>query len=1579
MSRWSASTTTMAMAAGLLAVVAFPARAEAEPAPPAAGPTRATALDPAVAKAQRAAAAKARADKKPVVVDALTTENTQTIANPDGTFTLTQNAGPVRARKNNAWVPVDTVLTRRPDGTFVPGATDADLAFSGGGSGPLVTMTREGKTVQLTWPTALPTPTVKGDTATYPQVLPDVDLTVTAHADGFSQVLVVKTPRAAADPALATLKLATRTDGVTLSQTDAGDAEAKDSSGRTVFRADPPLVWDSAVDAMPGAEALAAAKAKNAEVLAKDAKPGREPASAKAQEAPRADSSRTDPGSVASEQRKSSTAGPGTGAHSTRMGMKVAKDGITLTPDQSVLTGKDTVYPLYIDPAWSGNPSVVAWASINDMGWKATTGNEAKLGNLGNWPRCASYCYSVHRSYFEMNTDGFRGAKVTKAVFRPYFSWAADSTARPTEIWVDPDFPGNLSWSNKPGSGSSNYVTAETSCIGHGSDGCAPGGVDFTVTGAAQNAASGGWRNFEVDAKDESDMFQWKKIDPTQTFWTVTYYYPPSLDNQDTTSPSVTFFGDTYLNSSNVTMKATGSGTYEQIQSGYEIWNWSNGSATSTVASGLFSNYTANGGSYTYTGLADGSYAWRGILHSQDGDMWSGWTQWHPFIVDTVKPSAPGIRSTEFPQGEFGAGLQDRGTFRLTGSTGITGYVVSLDSDLSSYVWSETQARQGQPPTWAPGQQITRGQQYWVPAGSDLTTAPGTVGPHRLYARSVGHSGIVSDQTVYSFWAGTASPTYVYGDQLVNGYTATNDDRTQTVVPQATWQSTGGAVHPDYSPVWADGAAAKLHDASPTSRVRVGDSATFAFDVPHSGYWDISASLGLYYPYGQYTLTLDDGTADSSYLGWFDGWVDMPVGKAARFVNFGTPNAHGSALRLAQGTHTVTIKVTGTGAHQYSGYQAAIDYLRLTPMSTTCTLSDLSGCYNNVAISSDGSHEAADADGGGNSLSAGKLGAAGWTPGRAITVNGAPMTVPNYASNKADNILAGGQTVNVDTTGSANSGNAIVFLGFSTTAAVNGASGTITYPKKTDGSSTCGTATSYPYTIDSVPDWVAGPTSARTVALPGRNLPGTATDTLAAQLFAVSVALPCPGLPISSISLPVVTTKAMTYLPALHILGLGIRPASYVPGSGTDQNWTGTWGTLQDFDKTAVDTRTQRTAATITIGGANARIRLSNARGSLPVTLDHASIAHQASGATPTGTPVELLFGGAKSVTIPAGGEITSDPVAFATTDGERLLISYHLAAATSDGVGHRSGKSTATWLTAPGVDATTDSTGTPFTTRDDSRVYWLSGIDVAPTSNNTGALALFGDQTVHSDTAMSDGTHSLNDLIHSRVVQAYNADNIGNPAPYGVLNLARDSWTAGANLLPVLSGSSTQLTPGSAGNPIDSSVLNAANVHSVLISTGTDDILANATAGDVENRLTALAQQIRQRYADANGGSRKISVYLATVPPNPAITGAQETVRRTVNNYILCGKSDPTAGVCTSRGPWLNGNADGAIDFAAAVATDHTATGPLNTGRDFNTDPATGKQYPNQTYYQDLAAQYVADSVNAGTSGGGGVSVPPM
>ncbi|WP_374983129.1 hypothetical protein [Streptomyces fradiae] len=165
---------------------------------------------------------------EPVEVVAERTEYTTTTANPDGTYTLTQSTTPQRVRGHDgSWRSVDVTLERRPDGTVGPKAAVADVAFSGGGDENLLRLgARQGGAVTLRWQRPLPQPVLDGATATYAEVFPGTDLQLTATAEGYREVLVVKTPEAAANPELQSIALDSRSKrtGWTSSPARAGES-----------------------------------------------------------------------------------------------------------------------------------------------------------------------------------------------------------------------------------------------------------------------------------------------------------------------------------------------------------------------------------------------------------------------------------------------------------------------------------------------------------------------------------------------------------------------------------------------------------------------------------------------------------------------------------------------------------------------------------------------------------------------------------------------------------------------------------------------------------------------------------------------------------------------------------------------------------------------------------------------------------------------------------------------------------------------------------------------------------------------------------------------------------------------------------------------------------------------------------------------------------------------------------------------------------------------------------------------------------------------------------------------------------
>jgi hypothetical protein len=1546
-----------APAASAVTAATYGSRAAAPP------PTRAQLATLARRHDEAVASAQARKAHKPVVVESATDTGTLLTANPDGSFTLTETSQPVRVKQHGTWVPIDPSLVRAADGTLRTVATTTAISFSGGGPGPMASIASGADRLSFAFPAALPTPVISGSQATYREVLPGVDLRLTANASGFSQLLVVKDRAAAASPALHALRFGMSAQGVKVSQDPGGGATATDTSGSTVFHADTATMWDSAaLQATPQAAPPAAGPA---------ASPALHPAAA---------------------------ALPG--RHMARVSVRADATSETIAPDPAMLASPSTVFPLYIDPDWAGNPSQLKWARISStcadgsgQVWSvynstSTDPTQRARSGLDTW---TGGCGETARTYYQMNSSGLNGVRVMIATLNVVDTWSAFSADTAADVYstAPPQNntwnSANLNWSTQPYNGPK---TLQDNAVSHESGTTVvPSTLQFNVTQGARTVANsnGDYLTLALVSHSETDHDYWKQYGTGGgASMTTTFFEPPVLaggTGSPSITPSVTDSGTTYVTSHTPTLTITGQlgpteiadGKTESLRNDYQIFNYANGTLGSQIGVDLVTAYTtasAGGGSATYGGsLADGTYAWQGRTQNfgagtgNDGSYqyYSDWSQLMVFTVDTTPPPAPAVESPQFPAGAFGAAYSDAGSVTITTSSSgnnIKGYIVSLDGDLSSTVYSAGL------PAWT--STPTVGTAYWVPAsttsnGTTVSLTPGVVGPHRLYVKAVDHAHLTAatSMTTYSFFAEFTTPSYVTGSQLTHGYTAGDG----TVVPAGTAVTSGQLIsQPDCCGIhWMDGHQAQLNGAS---TVQAGDSMTLSFEVPTAGYYDLGANLTKAADYGAFAISLNanasTGTSAYALASSYDAYNSTVT---TSFADFGVPkNADGSPMNLPQGVYSVTLTITGHNGSS-SGYQAGIDFLRLELMSSTCSITSLSGCYNNTAITNAGNTANGDADGYGNSLPADMLHTVGWDPGTAITVDGAPMTLPGYAASGtgkvADNILAEGQTISIPATGYANDGNAVEFLAFGTDGSVASASGVIKYAQP----NLCNQGADQSYILNQVPDWVSGNPVAAAETFPGRNDQGTADDTSApVHVYAVSVPLACPGQAIASIQLPVVYNGAKGK--NLHILAVGIRNASYTDSSNA-QNWAATFAATQD-SLASISQTTIRMSAATSVAGTSLRIHLSNlVPGSTKVTFDHVTVAAAPAGAPSpvpvTGTMTAVKFnGGSASVTIPGSGEVVSDPVPFTTTTGgQTLLVSAHMTGSVTSASEHSHARATS-WTSTSTADLAADASGTTFT-QPTTDLPYLTGIDVTSDGNTTGSVGFWGDQTINSDTSSGAPSRFTDDVIVD--VASLNSGSV----PYGVLNLGHYGTLAQNTMF----APSVNPLPQSANDPVDADALDRANLRTVLVSSGTQDILAGASAVTVGNDLKSIVSEIKNTTADTFGNniSGFITVDVATIPPNASFTAAQESVREAVNASI-CGAA-AIGGSC-GDGVYLDQIADGYVDFAAAVSggtafTTTVAAANLN---------ANGT--PNNNYYRAEATAFTGAAAASGSSSSGDLPIKP-
>ena len=130
--------------------------------------------------------------------------------------------------------------------------------------------------------------------------------------------------------------------------------------------------------------------------------------------------------------------------------------------------------------------------------------------------------------------------------------------------------------------------------------------------------------------------------------------------------------------------------------------------------------------------------------------------------------------------------------------------------------------------------------------------------------------------------------------------------------------------------------------------------------------------------------------------------------------------------------------------------------------------------------------------------------------------------------------------------------------------------------------------------------------------------------------------------------------RAQSGLPRLRAakLAIVVAFASWPAFAQTVPGWTTAWGTSQQaLGQTRVSNATVRLIARVTAPGDAIRLRFDNTFGTAPVTFGKVSAGPRQSANNPAsispGLLMPVMFAGQSSVTIAAGGSVTSDPIPF--------------------------------------------------------------------------------------------------------------------------------------------------------------------------------------------------------------------------------------------------------------------------------------------------------------------------------------------
>ena len=393
-----------------------------------------------------------------------------------------------------------------------------------------------------------------------------------------------------------------------------------------------------------------------------------------------------------------------------------------------------------------------------------------------------------------------------------------------------------------------------------------------------------------------------------------------------------------------------------------------------------------------------------------------------------------------------------------------------------------------------------------------------------------------------------------------------------------------------------------------------------------------------------------------------------------------------------------------------------------------------------------------------------------------------------------------------------------------------------------------------------------------------------------------------------------------------------VAGASAAP-SGRVMPWTASWASAPqppvpsgsafgpNWSTAGFSHQTVRQTIRLSSGGHRVRIRLSNQYGTGPLRVSGATIAGASGGAAAQpGTMRTLTFHRARSVTIPAGQVMASDPAALPVTPLESLTITLYFAGATGPSTFHEDGLTTT--YRARG-DQLADPGGRAFAGATSHSYYYLDGVDVAG-GRARGTVVAFGDSISNGHNSTVGASARYSDGLAERLAAARVPLAVANAGITGNLLLSQVPCFGEPGV--------TRFQRDALGQP---------GVRTVILLEGTNDIWdsRNIPACGITPAVTARqlisGYQALIRAAHARG----IRVIGATILPfkasyeQPADFAAAEAARQAVNHWIL-----------------TSGQYDAVVDFAAVVA-DPADPQQLNPAYD-----SGDHLHPNDAGYRALA-----------------------
>jgi lysophospholipase L1-like esterase len=352
------------------------------------------------------------------------------------------------------------------------------------------------------------------------------------------------------------------------------------------------------------------------------------------------------------------------------------------------------------------------------------------------------------------------------------------------------------------------------------------------------------------------------------------------------------------------------------------------------------------------------------------------------------------------------------------------------------------------------------------------------------------------------------------------------------------------------------------------------------------------------------------------------------------------------------------------------------------------------------------------------------------------------------------------------------------------------------------------------------------------------------------------------------------------------------------------------------------------------IWGREARIRLSNAFGTKPVTFKSVHVGLQHSGpALVQGTNQPVRFSGRNDVTVAPGAAAWSDAVALPFVrdaadpllQGRKLAVSFHVAGESGPMTWHAKALQTS-YVSAPGGGAHADEDGEALFPYSTASWYFLDALDIrAPAA--TRLVVAFGDSITDGTASTMNGDDRWPDVLARRLYVQYGNRVAVVNAGIGGNQIAGPAEYSAAQ--PFAGGPAS-------GQRLERDIISLSGVSAVIWLEGINDFSKNGNAS-VDTVTSALREGVA-RLRTGVPGVRVIGATLVTaLGSTNAAHGSpeQDEKRKALNAFIRS-----------------SGLFDSVIDFDAVVLD--AATGAMRA--EFVPESTTGgagdKLHPNRAGY---------------------------